>query len=420
MTRRGAEAAGRAVPVLLVLLLVALMTSITAIDALTALLIAATLVALTDPAARARYRLPLAGPFLAFALVTLAAAAASPDRTRAFYESKHLLPMALFFIAANGFEDGDGIRRALRWFFAAVSLASLYAIVQTGACTASAPLPAWAGWALKVRLEACRAVHPFRAKGFFSIYMTLGGSLMIALALVLAVRAMARWRPWLFVPGLLAFVALGLTYVRNAWLGLAVAIAVLTLLTRRLWPLAAVALAVLVALVVPSPLRTRVLSMFNPEDETARERLYLWDAGRRMVEDAPLLGVGPGGVHREYPRYKPPEAHKQRTGHLHNNLVQVAAERGLLGLGAWLWIWIAFLVRAGRIYGALPPVRGDDRALVAGSIAAVAGFLVAGLFEYNFGDSEVIDLLWLVMAFPFVCARGAHPRAPDAAPARQA
>ena len=110
-------------------------------------------------------------------------------------------------------------------------------------------------------------------------------------------------------------------------------------------------------------------------------------------------------------------ARKPRTGHLHNNLVQIGAEHGLLGLGAWLWIWIAFFAGAGRIYAALPPARADDRALVAGSIAAVAAFLVAGLFEYNFGDSEVIDLLWVVMGFPFACAgEGSRPAA--AAPAR--
>ena len=50
----------------------------------------------------------------------------------------------------------------------------------------------------------------------------------------------------------------------------------------------------------------------------------------------------------------------------------------------------------------------------------MAGFLVAGLFEYNFGDSEVIDLLWVVMAFPFVCSRQArleagHARSPNEA-----
>jgi hypothetical protein len=86
--------------------------------------------------------------------------------------------------------------------------------------------------------------------------------------------------------------------------------------------------------------------------------------------------------------------------------VQIAAERGVLGLAAWLAIWVAFFVQAGRIYTRLPATHDDDRALVAGSLAAVGGFLVAGLFEYNFGDSEVIGLLWVVMAFPFVVDPG--------------
>jgi len=133
-----------------------------------------------------------------------------------------------------------------------------------------------------------------------------------------------------------------------------------------------------------------------------------------MVLDAPLLGLGPGGVRRHYPEYKNPAARRPGTGHLHNNLVQIAAERGLLGLAAWLGIWIVFFVRAGRIYARLAAGRVDDRALVAGSLAAVSGFLVAGLFEYNFGDSEVIGLLWVVMAFPFVV--GSED---DAVPAHQ-
>jgi O-antigen ligase len=111
-------------------------------------------------------------------------------------------------------------------------------------------------------------------------------------------------------------------------------------------------------------------------------------------------------VKQRYPEYRNPAARRPATGHLHNNLVQIAAERGVLGLAAWLAIWIAFFVQAGRIYARLPATRDDDRALVAGSLAAVGGFLVAGLFEYNFGDSEVIGLLWVVMAFPFVVDPG--------------
>jgi hypothetical protein len=40
-----------------------------------------------------------------------------------------------------------------------------------------------------------------------------------------------------------------------------------------------------------------------------------------------------------------------------------------------------------------------------GSLAAVAGFLVGGLTEYNFGDSEVVMVAYTVMALPFVAAR---------------
>ena len=419
---RLARAADHALPVLLVLLLIALTTSITAVGVLIALLIVATLLRLTDPGLRARHRAPLALPMLAFAFLTLLSAAGATHRAVAFFESKHLVSLALFFVAVNGFQSSAQIRRALGWFFGAVSLVSLYAILQTWACATSIDLPGWVAWALRVKLETCRATVPFRAKGFFSIYMTLGGSLLIALSLLFATLALAPRRRALGVipPTALAFVALGLTYVRNAWLGLVTALAVLGLLTRRFALILPVALAVLAALTVPSALRPKLLSIFDPSSESARERFYFWDAGRRMVKDAPLFGLGPGGVRMSYPQYKHPDARKPRTGHLHNNLVQIAAERGLLGLAAWLWIWTTFLLQTGRIYHTLPPTRGDDRALVAGSLAAVGGFLVAGLFEYNFGDSEVIDLLLVVMAFPFVVAREvaaevADPLAPNKA-----
>jgi hypothetical protein len=43
--------------------------------------------------------------------------------------------------------------------------------------------------------------------------------------------------------------------------------------------------------------------------------------------------------------------------------------------------------------------------LVIGSLAGVTGFHVAGLFEYNFGDSEVIMLVYFLMALPFMVRR---------------
>ena len=140
-------------------------------------------------------------------------------------------------------------------------------------------------------------------------------------------------------------------------------------------------------------------------DATTRERLAMLEGGLSMVEERPIFGVGPGQVRRWYEVYAPAYAVRRSTSHLHNSPLQVAAESGLPGLALWLAIFVGFLVRGVRILLAVPADRRDARALVLGSLAAVSGFLLAGLFEYNFGDSEV----WLVaatfMALPFVVAR---------------
>jgi O-antigen ligase len=414
--RRLAALAQRALEPLLVALLVATTVSVTAIGVLTALLAVATVLALGDASWRARFRTPLAAPVLTYAGLTLISASLSVDPGTAFFESKGLLSVIVFFAAVNGFGSASAAARALRWLFGATALVALYALVQTWACRSAVALPDSVGALLRVKLEACRS-YPFRAKGFFSTYMTLGGALLITLTMLLATLALGAIRRPLMAlgPAALAVMALGFTQVRNAWVGLAVALAVLIALSRRL-ALVAAALAVLIAvLTVPSSVRTRMLSLLDVHDETAQHRLDFWRAGARMVGDAPWLGLGPGGVRRHYPEYRPEGSARARTGHLHNNVVQVAAEHGLLGLAAWLWIWVAYLRDAIATYRRLPVARALERALVGGSLAAVAGFQVAGLFEYNFRDAEVIHLLWVILALPYVVARD-HPG--SAAPAR--
>jgi len=397
------------VPALLVLTLIALATSITAVGIATALLGVATLLRLLDPDLRARFTLPLAIPIAAYVAASLLATAFARDRTSAVLQSKDLLHLLLFVGAVNGFASTAQILRAFAWFFTAIGVASAYAILQSWACNWSTDPPAWVATVLRVKFDRCRNLthEPFRVRGFFSIYMTFGGTLLVSLALLMGGLVLGVWRraAALVLPTLLALVALGLTYSRNAWVGLVVAAGTLVVLTRRLLLIAPLAVVLLVAVAVPSPLRAKILSAFDPASPSVSERLYFWESGLHMLRDAPLLGLGPGGVKIYYPEYKNPAARRPGTSHLHNDALQIAVERGLLGLAAWLAIWVAFLYHAVRIYRALPRGRSDAAALVAGSIAAVVGFLAAGMFEYNFGDSEVIGLVWVVMAVPFAVAR---------------
>jgi len=173
--------------------------------------------------------------------------------------------------------------------------------------------------------------------------------------------------------------------------------------TRHPWRMLGMWLLVLVAagLVAPRELRHRFLSMADPEEAGVRERLSMWKSGLAMWRERPLVGVGPGEVKREYSRFALPEAVKKRTSHVHNTPLQILVERGVLGLAAWLAIWAAFFSRCIGLLRRLPSEAAAERALVVGSLAAIVGFLVAGLSEYNFGDSEVVMVAWALMALPW-------------------
>ena len=80
-------------------------------------------------------------------------------------------------------------------------------------------------------------------------------------------------------------------------------------------------------------------------------------------------------------------------------MLQIAAERGLPGLVWWLWLVAALLGDAWR------ETRRGSGWWGPGALAVLAAFMAAGLFEYNFGDSEILMLLLLVSALPYALRR---------------
>ena len=125
--------------------------------------------------------------------------------------------------------------------------------------------------------------------------------------------------------------------------------------------------------------------------------------GTRMVAAHPLTGVGPRQVHVQAESYRDseifPEWHYQ---HLHNNVLQIAAEAGLLALVAWVLLWVRVALDLLRFR------RGQDPSLrlwASVGLAVLAAFLVAGMLEYNFGDSEVLILLFFFVTVPYILAR---------------
>jgi O-antigen ligase len=210
----------------------------------------------------------------------------------------------------------------------------------------------------------------------------------------------SRERTWpaLIMPALV--VALSLTLGRAAWIGTSAAVGLLFVLKDlRLTALLPVLIAVIFAL-APDSVTNRMMSVFDQRDPTRVDRLEMMRIGAGIVRDHPLTGVGPNMVPRVYPEYQDPETAGPVNPHLHNVPLQIAAERGLPALAAWLWFVAAVAAGLLRLFRT-----AQDRVLAGAALAAVTAMLGAGMFEYNFGDSEFLMLLLVLVTLPFAAAR---------------
>jgi len=148
-------------------------------------------------------------------------------------------------------------------------------------------------------------------------------------------------------------------------------------------------------------IRRRVSLAFHPTDDPALAiRLEMWGAGLRMVREHPWVGVGPENIPQVYTQYLPPGTTPiwGYHDHLHDNLLQLAAERGLPCLVAWLWFMLALGWNILRIRGRL----SSERWVADAAFAAWLAFLAEGFFEYNFGTSPVLMVFLFLMSTPFV------------------
>lgn len=319
-------------------------------------------------------------PLMVYAALTLVSAAFSDNPAASVVDSKQLILFLMVPVVAH-FARGDRATRVLDVVIAAGSIGALYGIVQYYVLGYD-------------NLDA-------RPTGPLSHWMTYSGVIMLVTGAALA-RLIFFTREWVWpaiaVPALVAALVLSLT--RNAWLGAGAALVVL--LAVRNWRLLLVlpVAALVLVLVAPGAVMTRISSIGDMSDPATRDRVAMLRMGAHMVRDHPLVGVGPEMVQRVYTQYRDPLAVNPTNPHLHNVPVQIAAERGLPALAAWLW----FVVVAFRdLWRQLR--QGPARAVAGAGLAAIVAMLVAGLFEYNFGDSEFLMLFLGLITLPWAAAR---------------
>lgn len=234
-----------------------------------------------------------------------------------------------------------------------------------------------------------------RISGPWTHVMTFSGMLLpLSLMFLLLWWHQRKW--WQLAVGLISTGTLLLTFTRSVWLGFTAAAFLVLFFARPRLAFYAVPVVIIFITFLPLPLFGRLVSTFDLQQSSNFDRIRMLQAGVEMIKDQPLLGVGPANVKNSYALYRKHDAPRPRPPHLHNNVVQLWAERGILGLIAYLVLLALFLREC------IVRWHGPNRMWAEIGVAVTVSLAVAGLFEFNFGDTEVLYVLLNLFALVVV------------------
>jgi len=303
------------------------------------------------------------------------------------YLQRRLLLLPIVHVLVSNIDS----ERTLRWMFGAMILSALGVAL-------------WSCRDLVLHFPAYLRFE--RRLSEFQIYMTAGGIMMIAVLMVLpfvvhrSTPTRIRWGAAVLLFPLM--VNLLFTFTRSSWLGFLAGAIVIA--ARRNWRIL-IPLVVVVVLVIglsAPDMQERMISTFDLHHPNNSSRVQMWHVGLQMFLDHPIFGIGDMGTEQLWDRYGEPGWVPE--GHLHSNVLMWMATLGsvgtivLIGLFVRIWITLSAIekwLRAEWFLGSLS----------LGGLAGLVGFHVNGLFEWNFGDAEIIMLIWAIAGLGFAADR---------------
>lgn len=328
-------------------------------------------------------------PLCAFMATTALSLMISPDPGAGFGVIRKFVLFSMGLLAANFVTTAWRARASHRLLLGIAAGASVVAIVQFALAYQKF---------LTTQALADDPTVLARVTGLMGHWMTFSGEQLLVWCAAIPALIVLR-RGWLLATSVIG-IAMILSFTRSVWLGAAVGFAVAIFLMPRKVVIGVLLPMILVAAIVPGLIYHRVAMSFAEGFSPDTSRIEMFRVGIGMIRDHPLFGVGPERISTEFPRYYSGSSDLSNFyyGHLHNNILQIAAERGLLCLAAFLWLICAIYANLVKMYKTADE---GTRWAALSALSALTGFLVAGLFEYNFGDSEVLMLLLFILSVPY-------------------
>ena len=322
-------------------------------------------------------------PFLSFTLLTLIAVYIGLDNSGELIN--RLKPLSLMFIfplVINNLKDKNTLKQFLFLMVGSVLIQSVI-IIYLGLTTLNLSLGQGVG-------------------GTMSVTLTVGEMLATILGIALCFLAGFKDRK-VKILSVIAIcagsVALLFTMARSAWVAFAVVLLIFTLVwNKKAFILLLTAIMLMssgVFYMKGNVFLRKIETTFDTTHGTTPVRYAMWRSGLLMLKNNPL-GIGIDNVFKNSERapYKLTDPKYPSYGHLHNNYLQIAVERGIMALLAFLWL-LFVLIRTG-IIGFLKEKDKELKYINLGLLLALAAFMVSGIFEYGLGSAIYAPIVWAV------------------------
>jgi O-antigen ligase len=322
--------------------------------------------------------------WLAWAGLELVSMALSPNPAAGWSELRRLFLIAGLFFLMPALGRASDRLTAWKGIFLASALSSIFLIGDFLARLVYYQREIAAGGDVSLYL---------RSGGLLSHWMVFGTVEILVFAGLLSFWLLYReerhhWWPVLALNTLAAILSL----TRMVWICFFLLLGLALAWRRSKWLWALPLLPLALYFLAPAPIRSRVNESMRPGYYSNAERVQMLRVGLKMIAEKPLIGVGPGRVGGLYLGYlSPDDPVPAYHGHLHNNLIQLAAQFGLPAVAAALLFIISVFRELVRALKNAPD--REARFICQTALLALTGFLIAGLFDYTYGHSLSLILL---------------------------
>jgi len=336
-------------------------------------------------------RTPLNLPILLYVTTQVISVIFSPYKIHSLLALKEEWLILIVFLIVNNIKNEEKVRKLLTILISVSALVGIYAIWQH-----------YSGMDLYRHRGLESRGNVFISLGLFDHHLTFGGYYMLvfllAAVMLLNFKRSGLHRVFDFLAPLVLGLALVFSYARSAWLGTFAGILTYGFLKGGkvivFLILGMLVICLLIYVIDPTSWH-RLKEIDFSKDKAESTRIRLWQTSINMIKDKPIWGIGLGNFGQLFDQYKV-EGYYDTICHPHNDFLNVTVNSGILGLLAYLSIWMVFLYSTIK---AMSKRRGKGfgYSMQIGGVVAVIAFLFAGLLQCYYSDAEVNMLIMFIL-----------------------